>query len=274
MKLSCLPVSFFSEILSGKMHLLNWVSMGKELMLDAVDISILFIEDHVLKEVHTLRQQIEDSGMQILMVTTYPDFTHPVANQRKKEVALEIEAIEKAAAIGAKYVRVTAGQAHPETQRDQGVDWAIQNLISLVEKTRSIPIQLVYENHAKPGVWQYTDFSQPPEIFLDIARAIKPSGIRVNFDTGNAAAFANDPVGLLKDVIDMVETIHASDTTDKGILNHTLLGTGCTPFPGYFKTLKQAGWDGWICMEEASNMGKFGIQKAATFIRQTWQRTS
>jgi len=168
-------------------------------------------------------------------------------------------------------LRVTAGQAHPETGIEEGTRWAIDSLIQLAQQTRGLPIQLVYENHAKPGVWEYTDFSQPPPIFLKIARAVRASGIKINFDTGNAAAFSDDPVGLLAQVIQDVETIHASDSSTRGALNHTLLGTGCSPFPQYFALLKQAGWNGWICMEEASNLDKAGIQKAAAYIRQTWQ---
>ena len=45
----------------------------------------------------------------------------------------------------------------------------------------------VYENHAKPGAWTYTDFSQPPEIFTEIVRRTADVGLGVNFDTGNAA---------------------------------------------------------------------------------------
>jgi len=33
----------------------------------------------------------------------------------------------------------------------------------------------------------------------------------------------------------------------------------------------RAGWDGWMCMEEASGMGRVGVEAAACFIRETWQ---
>jgi sugar phosphate isomerase/epimerase len=270
MKLSCLPVSFFNELITHEMSVLDWAKIGIELDLDAVDISILFIQDLSIDEIKKLRLQLEDLGKKVLMVTTYPDFTHPNPAQRSKELEMEVQAVERAVALGASYVRVTAGQAHPETKIEEGMQWAIDLLIKLAQKTRDLPIRLVYENHAKPGAWDYTDFSQPPAIFLKIARAIRASGIKINFDTGNAAAFSDDPLGLLSEIIQDVETIHASDTSTRGALNHTLLGTGFAPFPQFFALLKQAGWDGWICMEEASNMNKEGVRKAAAYIRQTW----
>ncbi len=138
MKLSCLPVSFFPEITSGKMSVAEWARMGAELGLDAIDLSILFIPERTLASAARLRRQIEAEGMRVTMVTTYPDFTHPDRAQRLQELALEQEAIAIAAEVGAELVRVTAGQAHPETSIQAGVDWAIEGLTRLVETTQII----------------------------------------------------------------------------------------------------------------------------------------
>jgi sugar phosphate isomerase/epimerase len=271
MKLSCLPVSFFSDIIEGRMSIFEWARMGASTGLDAIDISILFAPDHSPEKLAAMRRDVESTGMRLLMVTSYPDFTHPDATQRERELALEQEVVAVAASLGAQYVRVTAGQAHPETGRAEGVRWAIQGLRRLAENTSDSGVTLVYENHAKPGAWTYTDFSQPPDIFLEIARAIADTGVGVNFDTGNAATFADDPVELLRAVLGQVVTIHAADSSQRGELKHVLLGTGVTPYPALFSELKKSGWDGWICMEEASNQGRAGVEAAARFIRQTWQ---
>lgn len=271
MKLSCLPVSFFADIIEGRMSIVDWARMGASLGLDAVDLSILFVQDRSPQKLRALREEIESIGMRIAMVTSYPDFTHPDANQREKELSLEREVVEVAAALGSEMVRVTAGQAHPETTRECGTTWAIQGLRRLVETTRGSGVTLVYENHAKPGAWLYTDFSTQPDIFLEIVRGTADVGLGVNFDTGNAATFAEDPVELLRQVIQRVVSIHASDSSLRGELKHTLLGTGITPFPALFTELKKAGWDGWICLEEASYQEYAGVQTAVEFIRRTWQ---
>jgi sugar phosphate isomerase/epimerase len=271
MKLSCLPVSFFSDILEGRMSVAEWARMGSELGLDAIDLSILFVPDRSPAGTAGLRRQITDQGLGVAMVTSYPDFTHPDPQQRGRELEQERQAVDVAAALGAEMVRVTAGQAHPEVARAEGTAWAIEGLRRLAELTAGSGVALVYENHAKPGAWQYTDFSQPPEIFLEIARAVGDVGVKVNFDAGNAAAFADDPVALLEQVLDRVASIHASDTAQRGQLHHVLLGTGVTPYAAIFERLIRAGWDRWICMEEASYLGRAGVEAAARFIRQTWQ---
>ena len=272
MKLSCLPVSFFNDIIEGRMTIGEWARMGYEIGLDAIDLSILFLPDRNISNAAELRREIGSEGMTVAMVTSYPDFTHPDRSQRKKELELEIEVVEIAKELGAKYVRVTAGQAHPETDREVGIEWAVEGLINLVNATRNMGVILVYENHGKPGAWQYTDFSQPAEIFLEIARGIASADLKINFDTANATAFAQDPLNLLEQVIDRVETIHAADTGIRGGLQHVLLGTGLTPFEEIFSCLKRMGWDNWICMEEAAFQGREGVEKATNYIREAWAK--
>jgi sugar phosphate isomerase/epimerase len=271
MKLSCLPVSFFDEIISGRMSVGNWARMGAELGLDAIDLSILFIPDRSAASVAQVREQIESAGMSVAMVTSYPDFTHPDARQRAHELELELEVVEAARQVGAKMVRVTAGQAHPGVGKPEGTCWAVEGLSCLAERVGNSGVQLVYENHAKPGAWQYADFSQPPEIFLEIVHQTAGVPLGVNFDMGNAATFADDPLQLLEKVMHRVISLHASDSSTHGALNHCLLGTGITPYSSLFACLKRNGWDGWICMEEASMLGQEGVERAASFVRASWE---
>jgi len=272
MILSCLPVSFFDEIVSGRMKLDEWARVGAEAGLDAIDLSILFLPELTLASARTVRRQIGSAGLQVAMLTTYPDFTHPDAMQRRIELDKECRAVSLAAELGAELIRVTAGQAHPQTGLEEGIRWAVEGLQHLVERTQDLGVHIVYENHAKPGAWQYTDFSQPPAIFLKILSGVDYPELGVNFDTGNATAFADDPLEFLERILPRVTSVHASDTSVRGQLKHTLLGTGLTPYHEIFQRLKGAGWDGWICMEEASNRGREGVILAADFIRDMWAR--
>ncbi len=272
MKLSCLPVSFFADITSGKMSVADWARMGASLHLDAIDLSILFLPEQTVKAAADIRTQVENAGMSITMVTTYPDFTHPDPQQRARELDQEIQAVRIAAALGARFIRVTAGQAHPETSVKDGITWAADGLSLLVNTAGNLGVRLVYENHAKPGAWMYTDFSQPPEIFLEILSRVSSPLLGVNFDTGNATAYAGNPLVFLNQILGRVVSVHAADTSERGRLNPVLLGTGVTPFQQLFHCLKSSGWDGWICMEEASNLGRQGVETAASYIRQIWDK--
>ncbi len=185
MKLSCLPVSYFGEIIAGTMSVGQWAREAASVGLDAVDLSILFVEGLDLSDLRAMRQEIEDARMRVAMVTTYPDFTNPSAEVRAVEAVRLEQHLAAAAALGAAMVRATAGQAHPETEREDGLTWAIEGLTGALPVAEKHGIQLLFENHSKPGVWDYADFAQPTDIFLSIVEATAGTALGVNFDTAN-----------------------------------------------------------------------------------------
>ena len=271
MKLSCLPLSFFPQIIAGKMTIAEWARMGAEVGLDAIDLSVLFLKSLEPPYLDEVRKEIEAVGMRVAMVTSYPDFTHPDATERQRQIEVERAHIEAVGRLGADLIRVTAGQAHPGLKDEDGIRWALEGLKACEDAAHKAGVRLVLENHGKPGCWEYADFDQPSHIFLALAEGIQDTTIGVNFDTANPIAYGDDPLPILDRVIDQVASIHAADTDTRGALNHVLLGTGLVPFEELFSYLKRTGFDGWICMEENSCLGQQGVQDAATFIRKTWR---
>jgi sugar phosphate isomerase/epimerase len=132
------------------------------------------------------------------------------------------------------------------------------------------PLKLVYENHAKPGAWRFIDFSQATEIFLEIVERTAEISLGLNWDTVNTIAYGDDPIRVLRKVVDRVVNVHVADTFTCGQLKPVLIGTGLVPFEGMFRILRGSGFDGWICIEEASFTGETGVKVAVDFIRHTW----
>ena len=153
MKLSCLPVSFYREIMDGEMSIVDWGRIALDAGLDAIDLSIILIKKRSPVYLEETRKELAGLGIGVTMVTTYPDFTHPDAAQRAREVAKSKEEIKVAARPGAELVRVTAGQAHPDTRREDGIAWAAQGLTQVSEFAGDNGLTLVYENHYKAPVW-------------------------------------------------------------------------------------------------------------------------
>lgn len=272
MKLSVLPVSYFKPILSGEKTLGDWAREGAELGLDAIDITILFLKDRNPQALRALRQEIEAEGVSVAAASTYPDFTHPNAGERRKQreqFQLDLAAL---AEVGTQIVRITSGQAHPGLNREEGIRWALEGITGSVEAARRLGVQLVFENHAKPGVWTYPDFDFPSDIFLSLAEKLRGTPVKILFDCANPIAFGDDPLLLLEKVIDRVAVIHASDTRVKGALEPVVIGTGLVPYDKIFSRLKRGGFDGWISIEEASGTGAGGMRSAVDFIRRTWQQ--
>ena len=60
--------------------------MAKEIGYDGIDISIMFLKNRTPTYLAKLRQGLADVGLPVIMMTTYPDFTHPDAIQREREL--------------------------------------------------------------------------------------------------------------------------------------------------------------------------------------------
>ena len=86
MKISCLPVSLFEDICAGKMELTEWARLAKEIGYDGIDISIMFLKNRTPTYLTKLKERLEEIGIPIIMMTTYPDFTHPDPVQREREL--------------------------------------------------------------------------------------------------------------------------------------------------------------------------------------------
>ncbi len=272
MRLSCLPVSYFKRIVSGQMSLGEWAREGAALGLEAIDVSILFLQSREPGYLGRLRREVEQEGIRICEATTYPDFTHPDPDERTRQVEQYRLDLEALAGIGARVVRITAGQAHPGLDTETGIERVTAAFHQAAAWARSCGLQLVFENHSRPGVWQHSDFGFPTEIFLRLAESLRDSPIFIQFDTANPIAFGDDPLPILEKVIDRVRVVHASDTRVRGRLEPTVIGTGLVPFDGLFGRLKAFGYDHWVSIEEASGTGPQGVAAAVQFVRSAWKR--
>ena len=237
MKMSCLPVSFFKAIQEGEMSIKDWVNVAKNCGLDGIDLSVLLVANHTPVYLSKLKRDIAE--MPLIMMTTYSDFIHPNPQQREREKEYLYRDIALASELGARYLRMTPGQAHPETDIKLGINIAVEAFKRADEVASRYGIQLLFENHSKPGCWQYSDFSHPTEIFLEIANGICDTGIGINFDTANTLVYGSDVMAVLEEVIDQVVTVHASDTSTYGSLNPTVIGTGIVPFESILRRMKQ-----------------------------------
>lgn len=273
MKMSCLSVSLFPTIQNGQMTIREYAAFCKGLGLDGFDLGLILFKNHTPKYIRQIREDIAAEGLPLCMVTTYPDFTHPDIQERVREFDFLVHDIALASAMGAKFLRVTAGQAHPGVKVSDGIEWAITNLREAAPVADEYGITLVYEDHSKPGAWEYMDFSSPPDIFLEIAKGIRDTSIGINFDTANILVAGEDrTIEVLDQVIDKVKTIHVAETGTKGKMDPVAIGTGIVPFKEIFSYLKSKKFDGWLCLEEWGNKGTEGVKNAVGFVQETWSK--
>jgi len=270
MKLSCLPVSLYPELTAGTRTLADWFRLAAELGLDGADVSVVHLASREPSYLRELRQQASDAGVQIAMLVSYADFTHPDAAERERQLA-EIKAFcNVAAALGASFIRVTAGQNHPGVARAEGIEWAVHGLTACLDQAAATGITLCYENHTKGYAWTYNDFSQPADRFLEIVRRTEGTSLRLLYDTANTLGTGDDPLAVLEAVKNRVAVVHVNDIRRAGYFEPCLLGTGVAPVLEIFQVLVRNGFDGWVSVEEASKTGEDGFRTAIPRAEALW----
>ena len=120
MKLSCIPVSLYEDIFSGKKSVIDWIHFAAVLGLEGVDFSVKFFPTRDEDTLNAISEEGQKIGIEFCALACYPDFTHPDADQRAQEIVEMKADVQLTAALGAKYARVTAGQNHPGTDRETG----------------------------------------------------------------------------------------------------------------------------------------------------------
>ena len=274
MKLSCLPVSLYDDIFSGKGSVADWIQFGSELGLDAVDFSIKFFPGRDAASLNHVIAALEEFNIQACMLACYCDFTHPDPTQRQQELTNLKADIALAKTLGMKFVRVTAGQNHPGIERTAGIHWVTDGFRRALDEAESHGITLAYENHTKGAPWDYWDFSQPTEIFLEILHALSDTPLGVCFDTANPLVLNEDVLALLDKVIERVVVLHIFDMREAGKFEAVRVGTGASPIPQVLSRMRQANYDGWLSIEEASRLGKVGFEQSIAYVRDAWEHAS
>jgi sugar phosphate isomerase/epimerase len=285
MKLSAFPKCYMDALcVDRSMSVFDWIEMASSLGVDGLEMYPGFFTSLEEEYLDRVRQAIEHRGMTMPMFCCSPDFTHPDADVRRDEVARERRMIDVTARLGGGFCRVLSGQRRPEVRREDGIGRVVDAIQELLPYAESNRVVLAMENHYKDGYWQYPEFALKSDVFLEIVNRIGSPWFGVQFDPSNAVVAGEDPVKLLDQVKHRVVTMHASDRFLKpghtleelrqaeegpgytAILVHGVTGGGLNDYPRIFALLREAGFDGWISIEDGMN-GLEEIRESAQFLR-------
>ncbi len=284
-KLAAFPKAFIRPLCKeGTMTLREWVDLAAPLGLDGLEYYSGFLELKDPARWAEARRTVESRGLVIPMLCCSPDFSHPDAAFRRVEIEKEKTWIRMAATLGAGYCRVLSGQRRPELSREQGLALVVACIEECLPEAEACGVTLVIENHYKDDFWNFPEFAQKMDVFCELVGRIRHPRFGVNYDPSNAFLAGDDPLELLRRVKDRVVTMHASDrslisgtledlqrdeTGAEGYakrLRHGTIGQGLNDYDAIFTTLRGAGFDGWVSIEDGVE-GMDQLVESARFVR-------
>jgi len=284
-RISVFPKFAFDQLVARQMSFDQWIRDAATLGGEGIAHYDGFFPSLEPAEVDRVRRLIDDTGQVTSMICFSPDFTHPDAAERSRQVERQKAAIDLTIRLGAKHCRTLSGQRYPDLSRKDGIARTVEGIKRSLEYAERRGVILCMENHYKDGTWRYPEFAQPEDIFLEIIGQIDSPHFGVQYDPSNAFVGGFDPVRFLEKVKHRVVTMHASDrylapgatledlklgdgaTGYAAALKHGETGKGLNDYDAIFRILARSGFDGWISVE-AGMEGLDEIARSVEFLKQ------
>ena len=284
-KLAAFPKCYMDELcVTRTMSLFDWIDLAAQLPVDGVEMYDGFFPETGPVYLEQVRAALAVPGLAMPMMCYSPDFTLPDRDLRDKQVERERRIMAVTAELGGQFCRVLSGQRRPDVSRAQGLEWVVECIEALIPTAEALGLTLTLENHYKDNYWEYPEFAQHSDVFLEILERIPSPRLGVNYDPSNALLAGEDPIALLQQVKGRVVTMHASDRSLKpgftlddlhaqetgpgyaAVLQHGEIGQGLNDFDAIFTILRDAGFDGWISVEDGVH-GLDELRRSAQFLR-------
>ena len=272
MQIAAFPKCYIEAIAEHKtMTLDDWINMAPALGAEGLELYDGFLANNDASYLTEVRDKIHAAGFHMPMLCCSPDFTNPDPDARHRAIDRHLKLIETTRLLGGPgaVCRVLSGQRYPQVERAQGVEWVVECIEALLPTARDKDIVLGMENHYKDSFWSYPEFAQKMDVFLEIVNAISERDyFGVQYDPSNAVVAGDEPLELLRAIADRVVSVHASDrylvagsTLEEmrqhdGTLGyspnllHGVTGEGLNDYDAIFSILVEAGYDGWISIED------------------------
>ena len=280
-RISVFPKCYFDQLCRGEMEYASWIGSAATLGAEGLEHYDGFIRGSAADVVSLMAA----TGQTSSMLCFSPDFTHSDPAERARQIERQKAAIDLAVTLGTRFCRTLSGQRHQGLTRREGVARTVEGLCRSIEYAEKRDVVLCLENHYKDGTWQYPEFAQPEDIFLEILDRVDSPRLGVQYDPSNALVGGYDPIRFLEKVLPRVVTMHASDRyltpgatidelrdsdgtigySDK--LRHGETGQGLIDYDAIFRILAGAQFSGWISVEDGMN-GLEELQRSIAFLKQ------
>jgi sugar phosphate isomerase/epimerase len=266
-RISVFPKCYFDELCRGDMDYREWLRSAATLGGEGVEHYDGFFRSYAAADVDPALHVMDETDQISSMLCFSPDFTHPDARERERQVERQRSAMDLAVRLGTRFCRTLSGQNRPGLTRADGIARTVDGLCRSIEYAETRNVVLCLENHYKDGTWQYAEFAQTEDIYLEILERVDSPNLGVQYDPSNALVGGYDPVRFLEKVVTRVVTMHASDRYfSNGALVHGETGKGQIDYNAIFGILSRAGFAGWISVEDGMN-GLDELRRSVAFLK-------
>lgn len=245
-------------------------------------------------ELEKIRNTADRLGLKIIALTPYYSrFNHLEAGVREAEIQGIRRVIEYAGVLGAKYIRIYAGNyAQTDTDPD-GKKRAclVDSMRRLGEGAQRAGVTLVMENHFNTMTVSAADS-------ISVAQEVDHPAVGILYDQANLTFTGNEPweralelqfaeirYTHVKDLVFRGENTEftSSDVShpkeEERNVTTKIVGEGVIPWPAILQALKDRGYEGWLSLEYERRWhpqdipdARVGMKRSADYLRSCFKQ--
>jgi sugar phosphate isomerase/epimerase len=253
---SSLAAYSFREYLDLKkptMNLMEFAEFAAAQKIDAIEPTAYYFADQSTAYMEKLKAHCKRLGLDISGTAVGNDFCHPEAEKHKAQIQHVKDWVDRAAAMGAKTIRIFAGTLKKGDNAEKAIARAVAAIEECCEYAKKSGVYLALENHG--GI------TATPEEMLKIVRAVKHPMFGVNVDTGNF--HTADPYVDLEKIIPYAVTVQVKTEIQKAKQQKEE-----ADLPKLIEMLRKAEYSGYVVLEyEAKESPKMAVPRYLATLR-------
>lgn len=256
MKLGVSMYSYVKAVQDGRMGIVDFITEAKNIGADGVELLDFFYKD-VESERASAKDALASHGLVCGVFSVANNFAK--ADEAERRVAFEkIKfGVDEAVEYGASVVRVFAGNLAPDSGIgfDEAFGWIVDGLAEASVYAHSRSVRLALENHGKLA----GKSSQVRDVIDAVRQKSGNDALGANPDTGNFLLVGEKGEDGVKGVADLAYMVHFKDfaPSNDGVYEGeggqrfagTVIGEGVVDLGSCIRTLKEAGFVGWLNLE-------------------------
>ncbi len=255
MKISVTVYSLRSYFISNKINIPMFIDLVADLGADGVDLGYYWRNE---EEKSITLKKLEDRRIELACYITNNDFSLLNEDKRKLELEKVKQAIIDAKNMGAKILRIFAGNLREGINPLDAEKRSIEMLNYATEFAEREGIVLALENHG--------NYFNKIDVVERILRAINSKYLRLTFDSGNFAKAGDNPLEAIRRLKTYVVHVHAKDIDVNG--NLCAPGEGVIDFYTIAKELDSIGYKGFFSVEYEGNKDQiYGVGIGIGYLR-------
>jgi sugar phosphate isomerase/epimerase len=220
-----------------------------------------------------LRRRAEALGLEVACLAGYTDFCagaeHPEVPLREVQVLYVRELCRLAADLGCKVVRLFTGYDHPGTSFEQRWAWCVAALKECARLAAPLGVTVGVQNHHDvAGHWQS---------LFDLLAEVGEPNCKACFDAWAPALHGDDLVTAARQLAPHTAHTTVADyvrrrrfryrpdlvnfAREEDVVRAVPMGEGFIDYRGFFRALREAGYEGWVAYEMCSPLRGGGSEE-------------